>query len=84
MDDTEAKNRPHPREPFGHPAVAPLRDRSSDDAPGYDADAALTAAVEAAGRVKDAGLRGEALPPRIAGAVPRESLAARAARTKQS
>ncbi len=70
-----------PREPFGHPAVARLRDQSSDDAAGHDEYDPTGGASQAAGAGAEAQKEGEALPPMIRGDGPQESLAERAART---
>jgi hypothetical protein len=77
MDHPESRSGPAPREAFGHPAVAALREQSSDDPPGHE-DYSPVDKAAAGGQARDAFDPGEALPPRSEADVPKESLAQRA------
>jgi hypothetical protein len=72
MDKGQNQAGPQPTVAFDHPAVGALKEQSSDDRSGYH-DQDEYGASEAP---KDAGARGEALPPRGA-EIPREPLATR-------
>lgn len=72
MDEGQNQAGPQPTVAFDHPAVGALKEQSGDDKSGYH-DQDEYGAAEAP---KDAGARGEALPPRGA-EIPREPLATR-------
>jgi hypothetical protein len=73
MDEGQSRTGPQPTGSFDHPGAGPLSEQSADDKSGYQDDDKYPATASA----KDAGARGEALPPRAATDVPREPIASR-------